>query len=217
MKIDKELAYFIGVLHSDGCIYRFEDKERKRVSMRLNLTIASKSLPMAYEFQRILSSKFSRVVNVRKVPNKNSYVIQTSINRLYPTLKNWINYALPQEIKSNVTLFGAYLGGLIDGDGHVKLKNNKDRKLKQVLVSITGPVKILNVKECIERFTNSKVNFSKVKGANCFETYFYVTYKNSEFLFKRVMPHIQMSYKNERLRSHINKINMSPQGFEFQR
>ena len=29
VEIDEDIAYLIGVLHSDGCIYRFFDKKKK--------------------------------------------------------------------------------------------------------------------------------------------------------------------------------------------
>ncbi len=47
IELDENIAYFIGVLHSDGCIYVFNDKKRNRQSMRLNLTVGEKSIPMA--------------------------------------------------------------------------------------------------------------------------------------------------------------------------
>ena len=54
MKINSNVAYLIGVLHSDGCIYRFHDKKRNRTQIRLNLTVGEKSLPMSRKFQKIL-------------------------------------------------------------------------------------------------------------------------------------------------------------------
>jgi len=35
IKINKDIAYFIGVLHSDGYIYIFNDKRRNRNQIRL--------------------------------------------------------------------------------------------------------------------------------------------------------------------------------------
>ena len=115
-RIDKDVAYFLGVLHSDGCIYFFNNKKENRKQIRLNLTIGKKSIPMALKFQRILSTHFNRTVNLRKVPNKEAYVIQTSINRLWYLFKNWKDQNIPREIKDSYRLFGVYLAGLIDGD-----------------------------------------------------------------------------------------------------
>ena len=100
-KIDENIAYFIGVLHSDGCIYVFNDKKRNRKQIRLNLTVGNKSIPMALKFKNILKDYFSKTVNLRKVPNKSSYVIQTSINRVWHIFQGWNSEKVPKEIKKN--------------------------------------------------------------------------------------------------------------------
>jgi len=43
--IDSNIAYFIGVLHSDGCIYLFNDNRRNKKVRRLILGVGSKSIP----------------------------------------------------------------------------------------------------------------------------------------------------------------------------
>ncbi len=213
LTIDSELAYFIGVLHSDGCIYIFNDKKQNKKKIRLSLGVAQRSLPMAITFQRILFEKFNKKVNVRKVPNKNLYSIQTSINRVANIFQNW-NSNLPETIKSNKSLFGAYLAGLIDGDGTIHLKNNKDRKLKQLRIEICGPEKLIEVKLLIERYTKSKVHFVKYRNRNCYDTAFYVTYKNLIFLEENVFPHIMLTYKKDKFILHTERLKASLQGFE---
>ena len=52
-----------------------------------------------------------------------------------PQLKSF--HLIPEKILVDGVLFGAYLAGLIDGDGHVQLKNNKDRRLRQLVISIS--------------------------------------------------------------------------------
>lgn len=214
-RIDETVAYFIGVLHSDGCIYIFNDKKYNRKVIRLSLNVGEKSIPMAMKFKEILSDYFDRTVNLRKVPNKNSFVIQTSINRLYNVFKKWENNQLPNEIKKDAKLFGPYLAGLIDGDGHLKLKNNKDRRLKQLIIRICGPKKLADVKKIIERYTSSKVHFVNYKNKNCFDTCFYVTYKNLLFLENHVFPNIVMPYKKQRFEEHAKKIRWACRDSKF--
>ena len=138
MKITTDISYLIGVLHSDGSIYLFQDKVRKRKIIRLNLTIGEKSPPMAKKFQSILIKSLNRKVNIRKIANKNSYQMQTSINKLWHHFSEWNKLHLPNEIKNDNKLFGAYLAGQLDGDGHFKLKNNRDRKLQQMTIRMTS-------------------------------------------------------------------------------
>ncbi len=207
IKIDKDVAYFIGVLHSDGCIYHFHDKKKPNlVRIRLLLGVGYKSLPMTRAFKKILSQKFGRKVNIRRAPNRNLFVIQTSINNLYSAFIQWENGKLPEEIRLSSRLFGAYLAGLIDGDGSLTLKNNKDRRLKQLVIRIASQDKLFEVKELIERYTPSKVHFQNYRTRNCYDTSFYVTYKNLLFLEQQVFPNVRILYKKKRFEKYIKKI-----------
>ena len=102
LKIDENIAYFLGVLHSDGCIYFFNDKKKNRLIIRLILQVGTKSIPMAIQFKKILLDYFGKKVNLRKIPHKNLYVIQTSINRVWHLFKHWNKYQIPGKIKNDI-------------------------------------------------------------------------------------------------------------------
>ena len=199
-EIDKDISYFLGVLHSDGCIYFFNDKKRNRKQIRLNLTVGKKSIPMASKFQRILCTHFNRTVNLRKIPNKEAYAIQTSVNRLWYIFKNWTNQNIPQEINDNCVLFGAYLAGLIDGDGFVQIKNNtQDRIIPQCVIKISSSKPLEKVKSLIKDHFGCKPHFEYDKRSNTVSTCFYVSKKNLNSMENYILPHIVMLYKAERL------------------
>ena len=195
VKINEDISYLIGVLHSDGCIYRFKSKKRNFDSIRINLHVAHKSLPMIIKFQEIFLKYFNRRVNIRKVPNKNAYVIQTSINRIYYIFKEWEKGQIPIEINNNPSLFGAYLAGLIDGDGYVKLKNRKDRKLPQLVVWIANNKPLFIIQNLIKKFMYCGAHISPVKDKNCYQTCFYITHKNLKFFKEFVRPYLTIIYK----------------------
>ncbi|MBW2982620.1 hypothetical protein KY343_07080 [Candidatus Woesearchaeota archaeon] len=206
-KIDNNIAYFIGILHSDGCIYNLFDKKRDRKIIRLNLTIGKKSISMALKFKKILFDYFNRTVNLRKVPNKNSYVIQTSINRIKHVLKNW-NEKIPLEIKRDSSLFGAYLAGLIDGDGYIKLKNNTtDRIVPQCIIKIASDHPMVDVKNSIISHIGCNVHFEYKKGNKGVDTCFYISKKSIGYIKNYIFPHIVIDYKLNTLEKFFNNKN----------
>lgn len=202
-KINENVAYLIGVLNSDGYLYLFLDKKRNRKIYRLRIDVAGKSLPMIKKFEAIFNETFGKEVHVYDNQRWNRYEFGTSINQLRSFFKPLENGEIYPIMKRNPELFGAYLAGIIDGDGHVQKKNNKDRKIPQMRIEICGPNPLFEIKEGIERFTRSKVNFIKNKGENSYDTYFYVTGKNRYFLENFVIPHLALDYKKENLQKYL--------------
>lgn len=202
MEIDEDLAYLIGALHSDGCIYKFYDKKEKFTRIRLMFVVSKKSLPMLQAFRDIFHKKFDRNLNIRNRKN-GQFELATSINKIYHIFRDWKRYNLDESIENSPSLFGSYLAGLIDGDGCVKFKNNKDRKINQLMIAISGPEKLFKVKELLETFTSCKVHFYKYKTANCYDTGFYVTYKNLEFMRDFVTPCIRLKYKKNKIEKYF--------------
>ena len=206
MKIDWKIAYFIGVLHSDAHIYKFNNKKEGSVRNRLLLQIGPKSLPMANKFKQILYTKFGRDVNIRKLPNKEAYKIQASINLIYPLLKNWQKYNLPLEIKEDSLLFGAYLAGLIDGDGYVKYKKYKGQIFAcQIKIAAKEPLE--EIASLIELHLNCKVHYEKDKNkrGTGYNTCFLISSKNYRYLLENLEPHLTIPYKKERITTVCHK------------
>jgi hypothetical protein len=72
--IDKNIAYLIGVLQSDGCIYEFYDKKEKRIRIRLSLGVGRNSLPMSEKCKHILEKSLGIHVNIRKSPSARIHI-----------------------------------------------------------------------------------------------------------------------------------------------
>jgi len=203
MKVDKNIAYFIGVLHSDGCIYFFNDKKRNRTQIRLILQIGTKSIPMALKFQKILFDSFNRTVNLRKLPGRDAYKIQTSINKLWDIFQKW-NTSIPEEITTNACLFGAYMAGLIDGDGYVQIKNNiKDRRVPQCVIKISSNEPLVQVRNLIRTHVGCEVYFEPDKRSKCIDTCFYISKKSIDFAREHILPNLAMPYKIQAVKKFI--------------
>jgi len=203
LNFDENISYFIGVLHSDGCIYLFNDKKRNKIQIRLTLKIGERSIPMALKFQKVLFDYFNRTVNLRKLPNRNAYCIQTSINRDWDIFKDWNKGKIPEDIKINKISFGAYLAGLIDGDGHIKIKKNKDRIIPQCVIRIADNKPLIEVGILIEKYLKCNVHFVYQKENKCVETCFYVSKKNINFVRDYILPHIELTHKIHSLKKFL--------------
>ncbi|MGV8171782.1 MAG: LAGLIDADG family homing endonuclease [Candidatus Woesearchaeota archaeon] len=198
--ITEDIAYLIGVLQSDGCIYNFYDKKEGRNRIRLSLGVGKNSLPMSEKFKQTLEKILGIHVNIRKSPAaKNAYIIQTSINRTACIFIDWKKEALNNEIRSQIELFGAYLAGLIDGDGHIQIKHNRDRKIPQCRIEIAEDRPMKTVQHLLNKFFGCEAHFEKCRTSQCVETCFYVSKKNIKLLILYVYPHLTITHKKETL------------------
>lgn len=208
IKITEDIAYFIGVLHSDGYIYIFNDKKRNRRQIRIGLEISIKSITIGLKFKNILLNYFGKSVNLRQRPNKTMLNLQTSINKFWNIFENWSNGKIPEGIKNDKVLFGAYLAGLIDGDGYIQIKNNlKDRVVPQCVIRIASDCPLEDVKRLIENHIKCSVHFEfdrKSKGVN---TSFYVSKKSIGFVKNYIYPHLVMPHKLHSLERFFNMKN----------
>lgn len=169
---------------------------------------------MANEFKKIYENKFKRSVNIRKVPKKESYVIQTSINSLWQTIKEWQKYFIPKNITKSNELLGGYLAGIIDGDGHIKLKSkNKSRVIQQCVIRITFDHENIKLKEIIEEKLKCKVHFEYSK-SKATDLCFYVSSKNIKWIEKYLIKEIKITKKRLKLNDYIKIKKASLLGFE---
>jgi len=197
--MDKDLAYMIGAINSDGCIYFFNNKKRNMIIARLEFTIGAKSMPMLEKVQDVLLEHFKKRTTIQVRNYKNSYALHTSINRHLTAFLSWEDYKIPAEIKSDAYLFGAYLAGLIDGDGYVKTKHNIDRKRPQSVIKIASDRPLEGISTLIQKYAACKVHFEHNKKNKGVQTCFYVTKKNAKFLKDCVLPNLAITHKIEAL------------------
>ena len=206
--IDSSIAYFIGVLQSDGYMYTFHDKKRNRDQIRLGLEIGIKSIPMALKFQKIFFDYFGRSVNLKKISTKTTFRIQTSVNKIWFLVKDWEREKIPDEIKNDRMLFGAYLAGWIDGDGHIKIKNNtKDRIIPQCVIRIASSHPLDGIGNLVKKYIECEVHFEFKKESRGVNTCFYISKKSIKFVEECIYPHLVMPHKIDRLNQFFNMKN----------
>jgi len=203
---NKDLAYLVGSYQSDGYYYNFQNKKRNRVETRFGILGNRKSLPMIKRFQISLRKNFNRNVKIEKVRNRDVYTLRTTINKLTGTFECIglldKNFAAQNWILSKTGLFGAFLAGLIDGDGSISIKRPK---YPQCVIKIWDGTPPLELKGQIEKIMKCKARIYLVKNETIIkgrrvkgEGYyleFYVSSKNLEFIEKYVYPEMQIKHK----------------------
>jgi len=213
--LNKDVAYLIGSFQSDGYFYKFIDKKRNKTQNRFGICGGKKSLKMLKRANYVLAKFFKRNVLIQKVKGKNYFYVRTSIGRI---INNFYELEiLPKKFESpnwifdNDELFGAYLAGIIDGDGNVCIKRKKypqcqiriwdgkaPEKLKRQIISkLKCTARIYFVKHV------SSLNGRRISGKGYYLE-FYVSSKNLEFVKKFIYPEIQIGYKKEKLERIIN-------------
>jgi len=167
---------------------------------------------MILKFCKISNELFNKRVSITK--NKHGqYVCRVYIRKLLKIFKK-INIiftkapAPPICIKNSNLNFGAYLAGIIDGDGHVKLKRNKDRHIPQCAVIISNGEPQHELAKSIRDNLNCKVQIvkrtKKKRKGTWFELTFYISRKTNLLHVKRyVLPFIALPHKRIRIRHKI--------------
>jgi len=206
-----DLAYFIGVIQTDGCFRLFNFKRRK--IWRLSLDVSEKSLSMLHKSLEIFNKRFNKMVSpYKRKGGTNPYGFQTSVNMLLPEFKKLdIKFSQglrpPNWLFKDIKFFGSYLAGIIDGDGDIRIKRPE---YPQCEIRVTCGSKPIILERSIEKIFSCSVGLVKVtqkfplKGSNKKYTtvhrlFFNVSSKNNEALKKFVLPYLTIHHKKERL------------------
>ena len=96
------------------------------------------------------------------------------------------------------------MAGLIDGDGHVKIKNNRDRIIPQGVIRIASDRPLDAVAKLIRSNLACEVHFEYAKQSKGVDTCFYITKKNIDFLKINVHPMLRLLFKKEKLLRYFN-------------
>jgi len=210
----EKLAYWIGLVQADGSITKWTKKTGK---IKYYLHFSNNSLTLIKEFQSGLKylNRFSRYIRKR---NSCSFESKISVNSMLKILKFLkisrcrAYFEPPTWINNNQSLFGAYLAGLIDGDGDIRIKR---KKYPQCAIRITSCNKEFIIYRLIKKFLKCSVFITKkqkkifFKNENrfiygkWFELEFLLSSKNSDFFLSYVLPYIKLNYKQEKLMGHI--------------
>jgi len=196
IRINTDLAYSIGVVQTDGSFY-----ESRNLPM-IGLGVSRKSLQMLKKFRKITKCGYYRY----KISVKQLLQIFKILDIKFgdPPLP-------PKWVVTNPNIFGAYLAGVIDGDGDVRIKRPK---YPQCVVRISSGrmpkelrKEIKNNLKCevssTFRTNVSYLNGRKILGKWC-TIEFCVSKKNREFIRNFILPYMTLIYKSHKLSDFIN-------------
>ncbi len=209
------LAYWVGVAQTDACFKKAFSKKRKQHYYRISLCVGEKSIPMLKKFKESSQKIFG--VKGTTWYNKKRKCIDYCFGckKLLVTFKELeINFSdppiPPSWIINDNKLFGAYLAGLIDGDGDVRIKRKKYPQCAVRINSGTNQkelIKIIKNKLNIGVSSNTNIGGGYVKGrrikGKSYRAEFYVSSKNFEFLTNFVLNNIEMKYKKNKIKNYI--------------
>ncbi|MCD6522559.1 MAG: hypothetical protein J7K68_02325 [Candidatus Diapherotrites archaeon] len=196
-------------MQTDGSISLYHNKKPREWDVwRISLVVSRKSLPMLKRTVKIFTDIFHRKVTIFH-NSRGYYGFQTSINTLLPFFEQLdVSFrgppSPPSWIVGGKRLFGAYLAGVIDGDGHIKLKRPE---YPQCEISISSEEPQYNLKTAIEGKLKCTVRINRVEKSSrqsgWYLLSFYVSKKNILYIRKYVLPMIEIHSKRERLKSFI--------------
>jgi len=193
---NENLAYWIGVVQSDGCFKTYFEKRRSSLRNLISFTIGRNSLPMLQKFQSLSRTLFNRNAQIFKANNIEKWYFQISVKELLGDFKKFdITFGDPPKpavwLLSNHRYFGAYLAGL-------RITNSIEQTNLQQSIS-----KILACKVSIApRAQEKRLGERKFIGKS-FELEFYVSKKNYQFIKSYVAPYITLDYKKNKLLQFI--------------
>ena len=216
---NEEIAYWIGVFQSDGYFKKQYVKSKQRIRYYISFTLSDKSLPMIHKFQEISVKYFNRKGCFFSYNSKEDFFqhqyrfgcnefislfeVLDLLHKNPPIPPNWVI--------TRKSFFGAYLAGIIDGDGDVRISRSQYPQCK---IRISGSKKpdvlIIELKKFLKCGVNShyRKKINKIKDRVFFSggqiTEFYVSKKNVFFLIEYVLPYINLKYKKEKIIEYIN-------------
>lgn len=213
--MNPKFCYWIGLAQSDGCLKEVFLKKINYV--RYSIDIASKDVILLKTFQRISNKFLKRNGTIWYEKRTDTNVFRACVKRilhLFPKLD--IDFTDPPKppkwLTKNKKLFGAYLAGIIDGDGDIRTKRPK---YPQCVIRIASgkfqeefceAIKILLSCRCgiTRRYRETALNDRKISGTS-YALEFYVSRKNMDLIKKYVLPWILLSRKREKLSNFIKE------------
>jgi len=201
MNLTPEFAYFIGLVQSDGCL--------KKYKKQYYVHFTNRNILLMKRFQDLV--KFCLDREIKFCPRKyGGFEGKVGVNKLLDEFnKNDISFKDPPKppdwIDSNLELFCAYLAGLIDGDGDVRLRRPK---YPQCAVRITSSRPQLDLVNSIKK-NLCKCSISTyarqgiIEGRTIFSRFarleFCVSNKNKTIVKDFLLPYVVSKHKHDRI------------------
>ena len=223
--LSEDLAYWIGVVQTDGYFKKRKYKKRKGYTgFFIKVRVSSKSLPMLRKFKQLSKKLFARDAIIYKDKNRDEFECTIGVKKLLDIFQNLdIDFSdppTPCEWMKNPEFFGPYLAGVIDGDGNVRIKRPK---YPQCVIRIGSGSEQTELAESIREILNCSVSITpqerdsvlnerKIHG-RWFDLEFYVSSKNFKFIQRCVLPHMTIHHKIEKLKLYFKKRGWQRPGF----
>ncbi|MBI2547703.1 MAG: hypothetical protein HYW23_04700 [Candidatus Aenigmarchaeota archaeon] len=199
----EELAYWTGVIQTDGSL-KYSKKFRY---WRISLYVSSKSLEMLREIQELTPKLIKRQSRIWKDKKEDMFYWHIGVSRLLKLKifeKSDIKFGDPPKPPIWCTktdkLFGAYLAGLIDGDGSVFIVKRYGDAGYDCRTQITSGSAQIELKSMLEKILGCSVRVWKCHPIIWQKGYhldFLISSKTIEFIQKYVLPWIQISRKRQ--------------------
>lgn len=214
--ITPEFCYWIGLVQSDGCLRKHYTNKRKKSEYIID--IQSKDLEHLKLFQQISSKLLKRHVKIHKINRTNKQIIfeiRIGVARLLKYFSDLeIDFSDPPKppnwVINNIKLFGAYIAGVIDGDGSVRIKRPKNLQFGIRIISGKPQIDLQKyIRElfrcgcCIyKQYRVVNLNGNLIKGTS-YNLEFAISGKNIQLFREYVLPWIQISRKRDKMESFI--------------
>jgi len=216
LKPSEELAYWIGVAQSDGCFVTRWKKDRKFPQYSVALEVGKKSLPMLLKFRDLSDMILKRKASIWKRSKKEYWQVRIGVSRFLEHFDQLdIRFKDPPTPPSwslqNPAFFGAYLAGLIDGDGNVYIRKSK---YTQCSIRIASSLPQTKLCESIRTILNCGVSVDKKESRSylgdryiegtCYVLEFFVSPKTYKFVEEFILPCLQLAYKKAKVKTYID-------------
>lgn len=215
----EELGYWIGIVQTDGSFKQYTDHDGNRQFI-ISFCVSTKSLPMVQKFKELSSKIFNRHCNLNQDRKRPSWYCGIGVTRLLKLFEKLeIKFGdppvPPKWILENQNYFGAYLAGVIDGDGCVYF--NKGLNRIQNRIQITSGHMPIQLANAIRQKLNCGVSIQDGKertfhlngryfNGKSFDLVFNVSGKNVEFMKRYVLNYVQILHKRERLEQFVKSL-----------
>lgn len=199
----EELAYWTGVIQTDGSL----KYSKKFKYWRISLYVSSKSLEMLKKIQELTPKLIERQSHIWKDKKEDTFYWHVGVkeflkSRVFEIFD--ISFDDPPKppfwCLQEDRLFGAYLAGLLDGDGCIFIVKRRDDGRFDCRAQITSGDMQMELRDAIESILGCSVRMWKCHPISWEKGYhldFLVSSKTIEFIQKYVLPWIQISRKRQ--------------------
>lgn len=196
-----ELAYWIGAVQADGYLRKYFDKHKKVTRVKLKFGIGEKSIPMVDKVKNISLEMMDRTGKIYKSRTRDAWTWEIRVKELMPIFSSLdIRFGDPPIppiwALDKPEFFGAYLAGVIDGDGHIKLRRPK---YPQCVIRISSAHSQELLEKSIEKILGCFASIRPAKDKKIYTLEFCVSSKTFKFVKKFIAPQLTLLYKRDRL------------------